>query len=76
VTSTVLLDPTGMNVAVCLPSGYVVCWSIRRLRIAFLTLYPVWPTFIWIFSNIQAGDVRSNGSPIASVFFVAFCNLL
>jgi hypothetical protein len=25
VTSTVLLDPTGMNVAVCLPSGYVVC---------------------------------------------------
>ena len=24
-TSTVLLDPTGMNVAVCLPSGYVVC---------------------------------------------------
>ena len=25
VTSTVLLDPTGMNVAVCLPAGYVVC---------------------------------------------------
>lgn len=25
VTSTVLLDPTGMNVAVCLPSGYIVC---------------------------------------------------
>lgn len=25
VTNTVLLDPTGMNVAVCLPSGYVVC---------------------------------------------------
>ncbi|XP_046646179.1 uncharacterized protein LOC124336419 isoform X1 [Daphnia pulicaria] len=25
VTSTVLLDPTGMNVAVCLPAGYIVC---------------------------------------------------
>ncbi|XP_057368796.1 uncharacterized protein LOC130689879 [Daphnia carinata] len=24
-TSTVLLDPTGMNVAVCIPAGYVVC---------------------------------------------------
>jgi hypothetical protein len=24
-TSTVLLDPTAMNVAVCLPAGYVVC---------------------------------------------------
>ena len=25
VTSTVLLDPTGMMVAGCLPAGYVVC---------------------------------------------------
>lgn len=24
-TSTVILDPTGNNVAVCLPAGYVVC---------------------------------------------------
>jgi hypothetical protein len=24
-TSTVVLDPTGANVAVCLPAGYVVC---------------------------------------------------
>ncbi|XP_057367426.1 uncharacterized protein LOC130688451 [Daphnia carinata] len=24
-TNTVILDPTGMNVAVCLPAGYVVC---------------------------------------------------
>jgi hypothetical protein len=24
-TSTVILDPTGGNVAVCLPAGYVVC---------------------------------------------------
>ena len=25
VTSTVLLDPTGANLAACLPAGYVVC---------------------------------------------------
>jgi hypothetical protein len=25
VTSTVILDPTGANVASCLPAGYVVC---------------------------------------------------
>lgn len=24
-TSTVILDPTGANVAVCLPAGYIVC---------------------------------------------------